>query len=96
VTVRFSARARREASRIDERWRIHAEHRQLFVEELATAIEQIRHEPKIGTPYDAATRHAVRRVRLPKTDYFVYYTADAGGAFVVAVWSARRGRQPRL
>lgn len=96
MKLRLSARARREASRIDERWRTHADHRQLFVDELDAVLEQVRRDPSLGTPYDAATNEFVRRARLPKTDYFVYYTVEPDAVFVVAVWSARRGRQPKL
>jgi len=34
--------------------------------------------------------------RLPKTDYFVDCTVAPDELFVVCVWSARRGRQPKL
>ncbi len=96
MNLRISARARREARRIDERWRAQADRRQLFVEEFEVALTQIRAEPNTGTPYDAATSVSVRRTRLPKTDYFVYYTVQAEEIVVLALWSARRGRQPKL
>jgi plasmid stabilization system protein ParE len=59
-------------------------------------LGQLRNDPSIGARYDAALSHAVRRARLPKTDYFVYYTVLLDEVFVLAVWSARRGRQPKL
>lgn len=96
MNLRLSARARREARRIDERWRAHADHRQLFVDELDAALEHVLADPTIGAPYDAATMEPVRRVRLPKTDYFVYYTVQPAEVVVLALWSARRGRQPKL
>ena len=91
MNLRISARARREARRIDERWRAQADRRQLFVEEFEVALTQIRAEPNIGTPYDAAASVPVRRTRLPKTDYFVYYTVQAEEIVLLALWSARRG-----
>ena len=96
MKLRFSARARREASRVDERWRANADYRELFVDELDALLERLRRDPSLGAPYEAPLTEPVRRARLPKTDYFVYYTVGPDELFVVSVWSARRGRQPKL
>ena len=52
MKLRFSARARREASRVDERWRANADYRELFVDELDAPLERLRRDPSLGARYD--------------------------------------------
>jgi hypothetical protein len=63
--------------------------------------------PHLGLPTDAppiahardpteAGIRAVRRLLLRRTHYHVYFVPHAERVYVVAVWSAFRGRAPKL
>ena len=83
---------------IDDWWR---EHRtaspDLFAEELAAAISLIEVWPLVGRRRSHAGVPGLRRVLLRATRYHVYYVpVDESRLFVLAVWSAVRGRGPRL
>ena len=49
-----------------------------------------------GAPYPHRKLRDVRRIVLQKTRYYLYYVIGADGVTVLAVWSALRGRAPRL
>lgn len=83
---------------IDEWWR---ENRtaapDLFVEELAAAISLLEMWPLVGRRRRHRTVPGLRRVLLRATRYHVYYVpVDETRLLVLAVWSAVRGRGPRL
>jgi len=67
----------------------------LFSEELAAAIELITGAPRIGRRRRHRGVPGLRRVLLRATRY-LYYAAsdDAKRLFVLAVWSALRGKAP--
>jgi plasmid stabilization system protein ParE len=68
-----------------------------FVEELRRALDQIRTAPQLGSAYEFGSGRRHRRVLLRETQYHVYYRVVRDGhVLVVAVWSAVRGRAPRL
>jgi plasmid stabilization system protein ParE len=69
----------------------------LFTSELAAAVEQLEHLPRLGSAYELS-RPGVRRLRLRRSEHHVYYTVnDATRTVVVrAVWHCARGRRPRL
>ena len=98
MKLRLSDHAQRDIDTIDAWWR---EHRPaaplLFRQELRAAIQQIETNPESGTPYLGAKK-PYRRVVLPKSRYLLYYEYDkATGVLAVAsIWSARRGRGPKL
>jgi plasmid stabilization system protein ParE len=52
--------------------------------------------PEMGRRYLAAGIPGLRRVLLRATRYHVYYVSDGDLVTVLAVWSAVRGRSPRL
>jgi len=97
VTVVPDAEA--QIRRIDEWWQ---ENRtaapELFVQELAAAIALIESAPRIGRRRRHPGVPGLRRVLLRATRYHLYYVADESGErlFVLALWSAVRGRPPRL
>jgi plasmid stabilization system protein ParE len=95
VKVELSAEAQAQVDRIDAWWR---EHRQaapdLFAEELEAALCALAETPALGVRY--TPRPNVRRLLLGRTRYHLYVTQDAAKVYVVAVWSAHRGRGPRL
>jgi plasmid stabilization system protein ParE len=68
----------------------------LFDRELADALELLSAMPNVGVPYPARARY--RRLLLQETDYHVYYRIDeaAGVLYVVSIWHARRGQNPKL
>jgi plasmid stabilization system protein ParE len=70
----------------------------MFREELATLFGLLRTSPEAGTLHAHRRIPGVRRAPLLKTRYLVYYVHDpaAGEVLVLAVWSALRGRAPRL
>jgi hypothetical protein len=86
VILTLSPRAIREAERCARWWREHRPAaRQLFEEELRRALEQIR------------SAREYRRVLMTETRYHVYYRVSGPDEVrVFAVWSAVRGRGPRL
>jgi plasmid stabilization system protein ParE len=64
----------------------------LFDEELARALEQLRVAPLSGTPY----RQGTRRVLLERTRYALVYRAHEAHVEIVSLWSMLRGKPPRL
>ena len=67
------------------------------LQELRAALQQIRATPNLGSAYRAMPGREHRRVLMPKTGYHVYYrVVSANLVRVVSVWSAVRGRGPRL
>jgi plasmid stabilization system protein ParE len=96
VKVELSREAQAQAEEIDAWWR---ENRRaapdLFTMELEQAAAMLEQSPTLGSPYRAG-RNAVRRVLLPRTHCHLYFVDQADRVYVVAVWSAFRGRGPRL
>lgn len=96
LPVSVSLRARREILRIDEWW---SQNRpaapNLFAEELEAAFERIGERPGSGRPYSLPGHEKSMRVLLRSTRYHVYYEFDGGAVYVITVWSALRGRDPR-
>jgi len=69
----------------------------LFAEELAAAISLIEVWPLVGRRRRHRGVPGLRRVLLRASRYHVYYVpGDGSRLFVLAVWSAVRGRGPRL
>ncbi len=95
MKVELSAEAQAQVDRIDAWWR---ENRQaapnLFTEELTAALRVLAETPALGMRY--APRPSIRRLLLRRTRYHLYVTEEASKVYVVAVWSAHRGRGPRL
>jgi plasmid stabilization system protein ParE len=86
-----------EIRRIDAWWRRHRlAAPDLFVEELAAALELLASAPHAGRKYDHPSVSDVRRVILRATRYHVYYKIHSREVFVLALWSALRGTGPRL
>jgi plasmid stabilization system protein ParE len=94
VKVELSAEAHRQVRQIDAWWR---ENRRgapdLFTEELELALRDLRDTPTLGNRYDAKS---TRRLLLARTHYHIYFVHEADRIYVVAVWSAFRGRGPML
>lgn len=67
----------------------------LFMTELGHALAMLEETPTLGSAYEAGTKR-VRRVLLRRTHYHLYVLDEDERLFIVAVWSAFRGRGPRL
>ncbi len=96
MKVQLSAEAEAQANEIDGWWR---EHRRLapdlFTSELERALLALGDTPTLGVTYSTRAR-TVRRVLLRRTHYHLYFEQQSERVFVVAIWSAFRGRGPRL
>lgn len=70
----------------------------LFADEFASALRLLASAPEIGVPFIAARREGVRRYLLWRTQYHLYYAhaPERQTVRVLAVWSAVRGRTPRV
>ncbi|HZZ84373.1 MAG TPA: type II toxin-antitoxin system RelE/ParE family toxin [Anaeromyxobacteraceae bacterium] len=95
MKVELSAEAQAQVDRIDAWWR---ENRRaapnLFAEELEEALRALAVAPALGVRYPR--RPGVRRLLLNRTHYHLYLLEEATRVYVVAIWSAYRGRGPRL
>lgn len=99
VKTRLTGPARRQADRIDRRWRENrAAARDPFARELAEARALLEETPELGTPYTERQGVLVRRILLPGTHQHVYHEVDRerGAVMILAVWGAPRGRAPKL
>jgi plasmid stabilization system protein ParE len=97
MNVRLAPRALSEAERLKTWWQKNRPASpNLFDEEMAIAIEQIRAAPKVGAPYPSSFGRTVRRLLMPKTANHVYYLARENDIVVVSVWGAPRGKGPKL
>jgi plasmid stabilization system protein ParE len=96
VKVELSEEAEEQVRDIDVWWR---EHRRaapdLFTDELDSALLALGEMPTLGTIY-RASRRTVRRLLLRRTHYHLYFVQEGERVYVLAVWSAFRGRGPKL
>lgn len=97
IAVVTSAEADENIRKIDRWWR---EHRRaapdLFANELAEAFALLGDTPEIGHRYPRAGVPGLRRLLLRATRYHIYYALEGSVVAVLSVWSAVRGRGPRL
>lgn len=98
MKLEIAPRALREAERSARWWRENRPAaRMLFDEELRRALDQIRAAPQLGSAYEVMPGREHRRLLMPETRYHVYYrVVGSERVRVVAIWSAVRGRGPRL
>jgi plasmid stabilization system protein ParE len=99
VKTRFTAEAKRRIKTVRNWWRDHRPAAPaLFLDELRVALAQIRTMPNSGTPYRSSFGRHVRRVLLPQTQQFLYYSVDPARTEILVhiVWGAARRKQPKL
>jgi plasmid stabilization system protein ParE len=98
MRIELAPRAVRQAEACARWWReSRPQARLLFDEELRSALEQIEAAPQAGSLYDARSGREHRRVLMQVTRFHVYYRpASPELVRVVAIWSAIRGRGPRM
>ena len=96
MKVELSEEARGQVREIDAWWRENRPAaRDLFARELANALTMLEQMPTLGTRYEEGSK-PVRRILLRRSHYHLYFDEQAERLFVVAVWSAHRGRGPKL
>ncbi len=96
---RNTPRARRQAAEAEDWWRRNrTASPDLFFEEFLKTLDLLEDTPDMGSPVPRKQMPGLRRVLLPLTRYHGYYVHDeiAGELVILAVWSAVRGRGPRL
>ena len=97
MTVRTTRATDGHIAAVDAWWRANrAKAPDLFLDELADAFALIEVAPELGRPWTSSEVPGVRRVVMRATRYHVYYRIDEDDVVVLAVWSAVRGRGPRL
>lgn len=100
MIVRYLPRARRRLTWVDSWWRQNRPSSpNLFDDEVVETVGRLKDAPLlVGSVFQVADDRKIRRVLLPKTQQFLYYTVEPGGGLVtvITVWGAARGRGPRL
>ena len=76
MRVELSKRAQRSVTRIDAHWREHADHPQLFFEEMLEAVEHLETVSNPGTPCPTRKRPQLKRLLLEKTKCHVYFVSN--------------------
>jgi plasmid stabilization system protein ParE len=91
----ISKRAQREIERIDRRWiETRSAATDLFFSELREILDLLENNPGLGVLYPP--KPGVRRILLRGSLYHVYYEVAGKRVAVLSVWSAVRGRGPKL
>ena len=97
--VEIAEQAMRDAIAINSWWR---ENRSAaadaFVDDLAWVARLLAETAMLGRRVRVRGARNVRRVLTPRTLHHVYYTVDPSDdvVLVMRIWSARRGRRPRM
>lgn len=97
--IRTIARADEQIRQASDWWRENRKAaRDLFDEEIGSAFTAIASNPDLGIAFKHRRVRGVRRLLLTGTRYHVYYVhvPAKGEVAVLSVWSALRGRGPRL
>jgi plasmid stabilization system protein ParE len=68
----------------------------LFLNELASALELLAEAPMLGRPYRLSPVPGVRRLLIRATRYHLYYFVAKDEIAILAVWYGGRGGQPPL
>jgi len=70
----------------------------LFEDELTEALALLVEQPNAGKPAPRPDYPKLRRLVMRRTRYLIFYeyNAESGEVLVRRIWSALRGRPPRL
>ena len=68
----------------------------LFADELAAAITLLTNGPLLARVFDEIEGKVVRKARLPRTRYALYFTVTDDFVTVNALWHGSRGSTPPL
>jgi plasmid stabilization system protein ParE len=98
VQVEVAKRAQREVNRLGRWWLANRDKAPtLFEEELSATYQLIASDPTVGQLYTVSRGRRILRVLTGRTKNHVYYYQHQTDVLrVVSLWSAVRGRGPRL
>lgn len=99
LAVRLSETARNQLRELLEWWRTNRPKAPgHLAREIKRALRLLAEAPRIGGPHPHATVLGVRRYRLRRTPYHLFYAVDDATRTlnVLAVWSGARGMGPTL
>lgn len=98
VKLVLLAEAQRRFEAEDAWWRDHRDHADLFADEFAHVLDQIRELPGRGQRYRVARGKLILRILMPRCACHVYYFHDREHDLVEihSVWGAARERGPNL
>ena len=94
--VRFTATARKHVDRERTWWLENRDYKELFANELESAVRVLSILPGAGSPYTRAGIPDLRRLFIRKLTCHLYYTFDDDEVLVRALWGARHERGPAL
>lgn len=95
--VEFTEAARLQTLAASSWWRSNRPYAPaLFERELAAALETLERAPLSAGVFDEVEGKVVRKARLPKTGYALYFTVDGDVVTVHAAWHGARGGGPPL
>jgi plasmid stabilization system protein ParE len=97
VKVSLTDEAKRQARAERTWWRKNRDTKRLFDDELRSARDRLKESPT-DKVYGFIDREPVRRMLLEKTRCHLYYVVREreGIVRIVAIWGAKRGRDPEL
>jgi len=97
LIIEFTATAQNQVDLAAGWWRAHRPYSPtLFAEELLDAIALLAAEPLLAQVFAEVEGRVVRKVRLPRTRYALYFTVDSEIITVHALWHGSRGSGPPL
>jgi plasmid stabilization system protein ParE len=86
-----------QAAAVEEWWRANRPKApDLFREELTAALERLESAPLMSQRYPTPEQPDARRLLMPRTRYFLYFTIEERIVVVRALWHAARGVGPSL
>lgn len=83
-----------DASRIDAWWVDHRDAPDLFLTELANALELLGMEPGIGKRVASRALPGLHRYLLRATGYHLYFVYADDLVVIIGIWGATRGNTP--
>lgn len=95
----ITLRARRQVERERKWWEEHRDKSPgLFAQELAEAERHLTTLPESGELWRIRRKQTIRRWLLEKTGQHLYYVyhLEREEVLILALWGARRGRDPKL
>ncbi len=99
LALHFSDRAERHLEHLAQWWWDNRQDsRRQVLEEVERATSIVCEMPGVGNVYESKRGREVRRCRVGKTPYYLYYVVDmdAETVSVLAIWSAEVGQGPNF
>jgi plasmid stabilization system protein ParE len=96
IRIEFTDDARKQALAAASWWRANRDEVLLFDEELTAALEMLAREPPLAQVIGEIASKPVRKVRLPRTGYALFFVIEPDLVVIHAVWHGARGSEPRL